>query len=568
MSRGGCHPLRWAVLAWALPALPARPASAPDRGEVTMMDPVFVEASAGNPWRYIAGPGFEIISRCPEAFNEAYARSLQREAAARLALLPAGFWGQLASPIKIVLYNRPPEPGQGVGASSPIDLAWEPGDGALLDSGSLEFAHPVTVGDGDTFINCGNYWNTQSETGDLSVDPGSALLLENRVPRFPAWFIAGLVGPRGLYVNHVVRSGPLGDSLVLPNAVWVSYAETVAMQDEARRKDGAGAPRRRPALLALDELLRGSASGDERETWNAEAALFVRWGLFASGQRQAFLDFVDATTREPASEALFREHLGMGFDAAARGLEGYLPAAVSEAISVPIDAAQPDVPEVRDAMSSEVARIIGDWGRMEGRDLGPQYAEFRRQCLDQADQQFERAIARRANDPLFLAAYGLYRLQAGEETKAFEALDAATRAGVVRPRAYVELARLRLERALPAVQQGIGDLGEPEFEGILGLLTTARLQMPALVGTYHVLAQTLEHAPRIPAPEDMAALDTALRLFPRDARLAYRVATLYQRLGDPAKASSVIARASAFADSAQARALLASFPAARSLPAR
>ncbi|HXQ80706.1 MAG TPA: hypothetical protein VN775_05310 [Opitutaceae bacterium] len=547
-----------------IPLLPLAAVSSPGiaatpSGEITVLDPVFVEASTGNPWQYISLPGFEIISHCPASFNETYARALQLATAARLALLPASFWGEMPTPIKIVLYNRRPERQEGVYSTSPIDLSWSPEDGAILGSGSVQLSHPVTLGDGDTFINCGNYWDIQSESSNLSVDLDSAIRIGVRTPHFPAWFIAGLEGPCGLLANRVVQSTPFGSLVTLPNARWISSAETIAIQDEIAKEPRDRGGRRHLALLPLGDVFSGSVSAGQRGVWNAESALLVRWGLYKSASRQAFLDLVDQATREPITEQLFRKYLGIGYAEAQERLSDFLPSAVSETIRVPIAAPPEEELRTREATSDEVARIIGDWGRLEGRTEGPQYFEYRRECLDQADKLFERISSRRNADPLFLAAFGLYEIQAGDSLRARKALEAATAAGVVRPRAYVELARMQLDAALPSAQEGIGDLSDAEFAEILGLLATARLQMPSLLSCYFVLARALEHAPVKPAPEDLKALDDATRLFPQNASLAYRVATLHKRLGHDARATAIIERAMKFAESDQERSMLSDF---------
>jgi hypothetical protein len=542
------------------------PAGAPGDSRIAVLDPVFVEASpvasgaGGIPWQYFREPGFEIISRCPNSFNEAYARALVRAAAARRALLPSDLWGDLPTPIKVVLYNRPPEPSEGVVATSPIDLTWSGESSAIIGSDAIELSHPVTLGDGDVFINCGNYWDIQPGLTDFSVDVDSAILLGKRAPQLPAWFVAGLEGPCGLYSHRVIQTAPQGDVMVLPNAVWTSAAETIAIQDEARksRKDG-GRPGARP-MLPLDVLLNGGVSAERRELWNAEAALFVRWGLFGSGKGQAFLDFVREAAREPASEASFRRFMGMGYADARERLGEYLPEAAINPIRVAIEVAPDEQPDIRDATSTEVARIVGEWGRLEGRSAGALQYDYQRECLDQADRLFERIVARKETDPQFLASFGLYALQVGDNGRARSALEGAADAGVVRPGAYVELARLRLENALPAVQGGIGDLSEAEFTAILGLLTTARTQMPALADCYFVFARALEHAPTRPRRADLLPLDEALRLLPRNAALAYKVATLYRKLGYPADAAAVVRRAMGFAESEKERALLGGFP--------
>jgi tetratricopeptide (TPR) repeat protein len=554
------------ALALALAAPPhLLQAAAPD-SKVTVLDPVFVEASpvatghSGIPWQYFSVPGFEVISRCPAAFNEAYARALGRSTAARRALLPEYFWGVLPTPIKIILYDRIPEERDGPVQLNPIDLTWSPEDGAILGSDSMQLSHPVTLGDGDTFINCGNYWDVKAGQGDFSVDVDSAILIETRVPHFPAWFVAGLEGPRGLYAHRFTQATPQGDFLVLPNALWTTTAETIAIQNEAREKHKDGYKPRVRTLLPLGDLFAGGAPPDRRDLWNAEAALFVRWGLYGSGERQAFLNLVGEATREPVTEAVFRRNLGLGYAEAQQRLGDYLAEAASEPIRVPIAAASNEPLEVRDATSTEVARIVGDWGRLEGRSEGGLQFDYQRECLEQADRLFERIVARRERDPLFLAAFGLYEIQVGDFGRALGALDAATKAGVVRPRAYVELARLLLKNALPGSQAGIGDLDAADFAEIVGLLTTARTQMPALLSSYQVLARALEHAPSRPTLEELAPLGSAVRLFPQNATLANKVATLYRRLGYPDEAAAIVRRALGLAETDDERTLLAAFP--------
>ena len=559
-AKANCRNL---LLLGMIPLLPLIAFSGPEKAEatdgtITTLDPVFVEASVGNPWQYISLPGYEIISHCPESFNETYVRALRIATAARLALLPESFWGRLPIPIKIVLYNRPPERRAGVYSTNPIDLSWSSEDDAIMGSRSVLTSHPVTMGDGDTYINCGNYWDIQSESSNLSIDLDSAILIGVRVPHFPAWFVAGLEGPCGLLRNRLVDSTLLGEVVLLPNARWISSAETIAIQNESVKGSKARGSGRR-TLLPLDKVFSGSVPIDQRDIWGAEAALFVRWGLYKSGNKQAFLDFVDQTTREPVTEQLFQRYFGMGYAEAQRRLSDFLPAAVNESIRVPIAAPPEEELRTREATSDEVARIIGDWGRLEGRSGGLQYSEYRHDCLEQADRLFERISARRNGDPLFLAAFGLYELQIGDGYRARQALEAATAAGVIRPRAYVELARLRLDASLPSNQQGLGDLSDAEFAEIVGLLTTARIQMPAMPSCYRLLAQALEHAPAKPAREELRDLDEALRLFPQDAALAYQVADLYKKLGNPAEAAAIIARAMGFAESDGERELLSSF---------
>ena len=327
--RHGSLPRSCVIFLWPLVALsgPAENASVPD--EVTVLEPVFVEASSADPWIYFTVPGFEVISHCPDSFNQTYAQALKMATAARLAVLPASFWGELPTPMKIVLYNRRPEPREGFRRGSPIDLNWVSGDGGSVGSGQVVHSYPVTVGDGDTFINCGNYWEVRADNDDFSVDPDSDIRIANRVPRLPSWFAAGMEGQFGLYPNGIIRSTPFTSALILPSAFWISTAETIAVQNEAKEKhrDGKAVPPSR--MLPLGDIFSGGLRTDRADLWNSEAALFVRWGLYGSGNRQDFLDFVDRASREPVTEALFRAHFGLGYAEVRARLDAYLPKAVS-----------------------------------------------------------------------------------------------------------------------------------------------------------------------------------------------------------------------------------------------
>lgn len=526
--------------------------------DVATLDPVFVEASTHAPWYRISLPGYEVISRCPNDFNETYALALQTAQAARLAVLPAPFWGTLATPMKIVLYDRPPEATDGILSRNPIDLVWSPRGGAFVGSDSVRMTHPATVGDGDTYISCGNFWNLDTGIADFCVDPDSEILLKNRVPALPAWFVSGMGGPCGIYANRLVKSDPPGSVIEIPNALWSTLGETVAIQEAVakRKRDGTALP---PIeLIPIRDLFSGRGRADREHLWNAESALLVRWGLFKSPNRKGFLDFVERASREPVTEKLFQDNVGLDYAAMEAALRAYLPAAVTEQVTKPLAAARAAKVQIRDATQTDVARIIGDWGRMEATVAGPRYIEYRDECLEQADRLFAKAAGSTSN-PELLGSLGLYEIQAGDDTRAATVLEQAAKAGITRPRVYLELARLRLRAALPAIPRGIGDLDQAEFDGIVALLATAREQMPALLPCYEVLAQAYEHAPAVPARADLGGLDEGLRLFPRDTALAYKVATLFRTFGYADAAESVISKARAFAETDKDRELLATW---------
>ena len=189
---------------------------------------------------------------------------------------------------------------------------------------------------------------------------------------------------------------------------------------------------------------------------------------------------------------------------------------------------------------------------MSARGLSQEY-------LDHAAGLFEKTYDGGERGPLFLAAMGLWAVQSGD-SRAHDLLEAATAAGVIRPKAYLELARLRLQDALPYPTSGIGDLTAVDSAAILKLLAVARRQMPSLLEAHELTAEVLEHAPVMPTRADLEVLDDSLRLFPRQASLVITVAGLYRRSGFADKAAAIIARGTAFAESDADRALLAAAP--------
>lgn len=536
------------LLAAALPL--ARAGGEPADSDITTLDPVFVEASTGTPWRYLSVPGFEVLSHCSDSFNAAYVKALRQATAARLALLPAAYWGDIPTPMKLILYNREPAMTEGYRSRRPIDLAWSGGS-----ADAVMLTHPLVVGDGDTFISCGNYWDIQGGIKDLCVDPDSDVRLSQRAPRLPAWFVAGVEGPRGVYGEHRIFGSPHGERLVLRAAEWTTAAETLVIRAEADPPDHRAPRPGAHLLLPMEELFAGRVRPGQENLWNAEAALFVRWGLFAAPDRAAFLALVDDATREPVTEAMLERDLGLTYEQARQRLAAYLGPATVHPIELPLPPIPEEAAPARDATSAEVARVVGDWGRLEGRALGLEDVDFQNECLGQADKLFHATASRRTRDPLFLASYGLYALQRGDKAGAGEALERATAAGVARPRAYVELARLRLDAALP---HGEGRLSDDELVEVLGLLGTARQQMPSLQATYLVLARALAHAPAVPTRAQLQPLGDAVQLYPADVPFAHQVAALYAGYGFREEAAAIVGRSLKFAGSEAERSFLTS----------
>jgi hypothetical protein len=118
-------------------------------------------------------------------------------------------------------------------------------------------------------------------------------------------------------------------------------------------------------------------------------------------------------------------------------------------------------------------------------------------------------------------------------------LEAAASARAVRPRAYLELARLRLAEAQAHPAEG-GRLSADQTATVLQPLFTARSQPPPLPEVYEAIAETWSVCSVTPGESHLAVIDEGVRYFPRNAALVYQDAALKVRSGLIAEAGSLI----------------------------
>ncbi len=447
---------------------PARAAEVAPPGAVVALPPFLVEQTAHGPsWRYAQSPEFEILSRCPDSTTRDLAQISHRLHQLLQLVLPAQFQVKLDVPRIMIVYSdellpgtsqeiiaelmRPdpalPVPPQ-LAAATSVSFLRNPG---LFDAD--EMAVFISVPPGWEYA--GGGFNTSdtfrmdprpgpgSSTGFFSrwegLTPGYVgYLLANRTPPLPSWFVAGFMG---LYGQMKFST----DTITLAPAVWMSEAENRIL-----KKD----PKLARPLLPMRDFLAGNALTDDpkdtdsRREWFAQAELFLRWGLDEGNepQREAFWRFLDRSSREPVSEAMFQECFGTNFAGVTAQLTEFLPMAVRKTArwhakeSTALPAMQ-----FRDATGGELARIKGDWERLETNYVRAKSPELEPEYLEQARRTLRRAYNLGDRDPRLLAVLGLCECDAGNMAGAKEFLEAATQGGVIRPRAYLALARLRLD---------------------------------------------------------------------------------------------------------------------------
>ncbi len=374
-------------------------------------------------------------------------------------------------------------------------------------------------------------------------------LLARSTPRMPAWVEEGLA--QLLMGMKFDRKNIQFAKLEDPNTLSISQAaaadqnasatdagDTGAATAAAEDRDFNAALQRRP-LMPFPEMFAVThdsaiARNPLGSNWAKQSCAFVHMCLYGVGQRyqKGFVNFLlrTSTMKEPPTEALFKECFGVSYKSMLIELRGYID--FTNYKSLEWNAKGGGFPEpapivLRAATEAEVGRIKGDAFIMAER-------------MDNARVALVAPYARGERDPNLLAALGLYERSAGNDERARKFLEAATAGKVVRPRAYLELARQRYQAALakPAAPGGRLSLGQTTE--IVSLLLPARSQPPAMPEIYELMGDTLVRGVDTPPKDMLQVLFEGVNLFPRRLGIAYQTAVLCLRAGENKGAAGLI----------------------------
>jgi hypothetical protein len=523
------------------------------------------EATKGPPWRFAVAPGYEVLSRCNDAVTRRVVASHQRLHHLLAEMLPPSLQLQCTMPRALILYDEELQPAasreviarmlQPGAVEPPDDFVPAPSFRGLRagpPSRRLSFLPNLRLWDRDAMAVFMIVRRDDFDADRLSLTPDYVtFLLKGRVPALPLWFVSGLIT---LYAQTTYAN----DRLTLEPLRWISEAHTDAVKND---------PKTAPPVQSFEDLLAGRLAPTEEgqshepiKAWQAQAALFVRWGLEADGgaHRAALWKFAGQAATTSPTEALFTECFGADFAAVQAQLTAYLPNAVRRTVTFkPAKLPKPAALELRNATDGEIARLKGDWERLEvpfvkniSPDLAPKY-------LEQARRTLKRAYDRDDRDPRLLAVMGLCEVDAGNTAGARELLEAAAKIGPIRPRAGYELARLRFDefRAQPA--GGDGRLSVNQAAEVLTPLFAARAQQPPLAEVYALIADVWAAVGAKPTRGHLAVLDEGVRLFPRRGDLSIRAAELFLREGFREEATTYLRIAALMAGDDATRARVA-----------
>lgn len=523
-----------AVCCWSAGVNPGF-AQEPSAEPVLMLPPLTV-SDRGAPlrWRYLGTPGREILSVCDDATALAVVQRLRRMDDLVQVILPSRFTVEMATPESMILLDE--KTGQARSREVLADMA--------KTRAHVRFMPNLRLADLDSTGVFAIVNPASAAAFTYSVDR-IAFLLERRVPRLPDWFIEGMLG----FYEQIEMT----ERIEVKPARWLSFEETLALATD---------PERPRTLLPMEEFFahrrgKGETPGGLDLEWRAQCALFVRWATLENHglHKEALWKFIDRLQTEPPSEALFREHFGFGYSDARDLLSDYLISAIQEKAVLPVPPTPRQRLRFRDATDLEIARIRGDWERMEiayVRARSPAYVD---KYIEQARRTLQRAYTTGENDPRLLASLGLTEVDAGNPGSARLFLERAVQGDGVRPRVGYELALLRY-KAFTNDDAPSAKLTARQTAEILAPLLAVRRQPPPLAPAYVLITTVLARSEAPPTAEQLAWLHEGARNFPHLSELVYRAIYFHLASDQPTAALSLVELALAHVAEPEMRAKL------------
>lgn len=538
-------------------------------GRVVELPPLTVSAATvERPWNYLKIPGYEILSRCKPSAVMRWAQEIERVHQWLGVMLPDEFRINRDVPTSVLLYDVQNKPE--VSPEVVSDMLRKNGatDGKTIAYRSLP---NMRLADKDAmgffFILDPSVFGTL-DTDSLGVSPiaigcrpgGAKLklaeeyvhyLAKNRTPALPDWFVDGVV-------DLFKTADFSGDAVVMGPMTWLTPAKTaeirkstiaavygIHLDPDESSPPIAESQADDAQLPPLAELFAATRNPDRDEVLRSEAVLFIRWGLDRKNQprRDSLWTFIKRASTEPVTEEMFQECFGYGYADARLKIGDYLFNAVTKSLRlVPAETTELPPLTLQLATRLEIARIKGDWDRLEINYVKSHFPELTARYVEQARRTLHRAYDKGERDPRLLAIMGLCECDAGDDAAAGPLLEAAVQGGVVRPRVYYELARLRYLEARKKSELPGGKLTTAQAAAILQPLASARRQQPPLLEAYTLAAEVWARTDLALTRRELEVLDEGVQFFPWDARFIYQTAWLNVQHGFKSEAEALVSR--------------------------
>ncbi len=500
-------------------------------------------------WRYATIPGFEILTNASDSSTQGLMRDFELFRQVLSIVWPVPEQGQ--APVLLILCGR----NNAFDAFVPAHTEGTPdtAKASLFLKGTTRTA--IVIDLQSTVIDLQSLDLADAASGEdssqFSVEHNKQLyreyvryLLSRSQPRFPAWFEEGLsqIIMAMKFDRKYIEFGKLEDpNTVSAQAGMVASMNAASAQAAAAAGDDSsdtpdmlpGAPTEdkdfnavlaHRAILSMDKFFAVTYNSPEavnplgNNAWAKQAYAFVHMCLYGENGRwqKSFAQFLIRSTREPVTEAMFKDCFHMSYSDMALEIRGYVQFTNYKSQEYHIKGSGLPVPPplaLRDATPSEVGRIKG-----EALLLG----EHR----DKARTELVAPYIRGERDPQLLAALGLLEHGDGKDDRARKFLTVAVEGKTTDPEAYRVLAQMRYADALAKPAGPDHRFSAAQVGDITSLLLTASHIPPPSVTTYELLADTWVQSAAVPEKADVIPLIQGAQHFPGRLRLVYATAAL------------------------------------------
>jgi hypothetical protein len=288
-------------------------------------------------------------------------------------------------------------------------------------------------------------------------------------------------------------------------------------------------------LMPLDKMFSKDVRGGSGSMgWSTQCYVFVHMCLYGTQKKyqRGFIQFASHLMSEPVTEELFKQCFGRTYKQMAVEMRSYLQIAFYQSILYKVPRGRKlfselDNVAVRDATQAEIGRIKGEVLRLGGRPVDSR-------------NEFITPYLRGEREPALLASLGLLESLEKREDRALKFLEAAARANAERPRAYLELAKIRLRKTQAAMDNPAGRLDATQAAFVMEPLMAARRQQPPMRGVYSLIGDILLRGAAKPGGEQLKLMLEGVRFFPHNIELLHKTATLCLDNGNPEQASVLI----------------------------
>jgi hypothetical protein len=569
MKRGTCLLLGCCLVGAAAPA-----GRAENPGPVVVLPPLVVSDSLQLPkpeaWRYARVGDFEVLSNATDATTNRIVRDLQAFRNAVSVVWPAiQPRADAAPPIYLILCGKKDmflefvADNIGNAYSGTVSLSLRDAEQAALvldletkvlnvdgngsGSGDQASTTGVTLASGGAG---GSGFSANTDAGSPDTLPASGVevdqeqqfhreyvhfLLSRMNPRPAPWIEEGLA--QLLATMTYTRTSIQFAQLPEPNRVTPlqKMGAGAAKLGNGAENDALAPPAADKAfneslayaaLMPMGEMLAMTRDSPEALNavgglWSKQCWLFVHLCLYGEHQRyrQAFVTFVARSAREPITEDLFKQCFKLSYDQMLTIFRSYAQDTDYKSINFK-GGHLPEIPDLSlsDATEAEVGRIKGEALRMAGH---PEAAHLTTIA----------PYVRGSRDPDLLATIGLEEMAGGASERAAAFLEAAVAQKTSRARAYLVLARARLQESEAKPAGADGRLSNAQMVRVLTPLFAGRAVPPPLPQSYETLAEAWSHAEAKPSPDNLRVVTEGVMRFPGDSDLIYQDAVLQAKNG-------------------------------------